>query len=186
MLSQVTTDPESNNVKNENPGIVASDSLAGESIKDGGSFAENSSSRGPMEQPARSLNSNTTDTSNATTLEATADRASRGDDEPSSDAFLSGAGNASGRGNSSSGFDGSSAIDDVTRPKGANLTEGGFDSGAPNASFTAEIGSKNDPGREGLKKAEASDFPASGGVGGGDTTISGDNSFDALGGSTSA
>ena len=34
------------------------------------------------------------------------------------------------------------------KPKGKNITEGGFDSSAPNASFNnAEIGSKKDPGR---------------------------------------
>ena len=35
------------------------------------------------------------------------------------------------------------------KPKGKNLTEGGFDddNGKNNASYTAEIGSENDPGR---------------------------------------
>lgn len=34
-----------------------------------------------------------------------------------------------------------------TKPKGNNITEGGFDSNAPNASFNTDIGSRNDPGR---------------------------------------
>lgn len=33
------------------------------------------------------------------------------------------------------------------KPKGRNLTEGGIEDDAPNASFTAEIGSQDDPGR---------------------------------------
>lgn len=33
------------------------------------------------------------------------------------------------------------------KPKGKNITEGGFDESAPNASFNNEIGSKNDPAR---------------------------------------
>jgi hypothetical protein len=38
-------------------------------------------------------------------------------------------------------------IDPLTqRPAGSNLTEGGFDEGAPNASY-AEIGSREDPSR---------------------------------------
>lgn len=42
-----------------------------------------------------------------------------------------------------------------SRPKGKNLTEGGFDpEQAENASFTADIGSKNDPGRESEVKFE--------------------------------
>lgn len=35
------------------------------------------------------------------------------------------------------------------KPKGNNITEGGFDADAPNASFTTDIGSENDPGRAG-------------------------------------
>jgi len=33
------------------------------------------------------------------------------------------------------------------KPHGKNITEGGFDSGAPNASFNQDIGGKKDPGR---------------------------------------
>ena len=66
-LLQVTKDAEP---KNENPGIVTSDSLAGESIKSGGSFAANSEARGVMDQPSSSTNTNNTDISGATTLNA--------------------------------------------------------------------------------------------------------------------
>lgn len=37
--------------------------------------------------------------------------------------------------------------DGTFKPKGSGLQEGGFDAGAPNASFTADIGSRRDPGR---------------------------------------
>lgn len=33
------------------------------------------------------------------------------------------------------------------KPKGTNITEGGFDPNAPNASFNSDIGTRNDPGR---------------------------------------
>ena len=36
-----------------------------------------------------------------------------------------------------------------SKPKGTNIKEGGFDSDAPNASFTSEIGTDQDPGRQG-------------------------------------
>lgn len=42
------------------------------------------------------------------------------------------------------------------KPKGANLTEGGFSSYAPNASFNSEIGTKNDPGRIAEQKFQRS------------------------------
>jgi hypothetical protein len=73
-------------------------------------------------------------------------------------------------------------------PKGKNLTEGGFtDSDGKNASFTSEIGSKDDPGRLAEEKflrqnADAADdagMPRQQGA-------TGDNSFDALGSETSA
>ncbi|KAK5124797.1 hypothetical protein LTR85_001510 [Meristemomyces frigidus] len=69
--TKVTKDPETfNNPKNENPGVVTSDSLAGESITSGGSFGANSDSRGPMAQPSSSTNTNNADVSGATKLDA--------------------------------------------------------------------------------------------------------------------
>lgn len=50
----------------------------------------------------------------------------------------------------------------ASKPKGKNLTEGGFDDNpAHNASFNAEIGTKNDPGRaaEGLFGSRAAQNP---------------------------
>lgn len=53
-------------------------------------------------------------------------------------------------------------------PKGSNITEGGFDSSAPNASFNNEIGTKNDPGRvaEAKFEADAAQTGAEGGYAG--------------------
>jgi hypothetical protein len=52
---QAPTDPaEANKVKIENPGTVTSDSLAAESIKQGGDFAADSSARGPSGPPSAS------------------------------------------------------------------------------------------------------------------------------------
>jgi len=44
--------------------------------------------------------------------------------------------------------------DGGAKPKGKNLTEGGFDGSEPNASFSAEIGSSDDPGRAALGKLQ--------------------------------
>lgn len=44
-------------------------------------------------------------------------------------------------------YAGSAIPPETQKPKGKDITEGGFDSGAPNASFNQEIGTKKDPGR---------------------------------------
>ncbi|KAF2262859.1 hypothetical protein CC78DRAFT_569490 [Lojkania enalia] len=53
------------------------------------------------------------------------------------------------------------------KPKGKNITEGGFDSSNPNASFNNDIGGKNDPGRvaehQFQKEAAQSAYDAAGG-----------------------
>ncbi|EMC99189.1 hypothetical protein BAUCODRAFT_146165 [Baudoinia panamericana UAMH 10762] len=76
--TKVTKDPSAlNDPKNENPGVVTSDSLAGESIQSGGSFAANSDARGPMGQSSAGTNTNNTDTSGARTLNAAPDAEAR-------------------------------------------------------------------------------------------------------------
>jgi len=44
------------------------------------------------------------------------------------------------------------------KPKGANVTEGGFQGDEPNASFHTDIGSENDPGRAALNRLERTNF----------------------------
>lgn len=68
-----------------------------------------------------------------------------------------------------------------SRPKGEGLREGGFDSDAPNASFEAEIGSKDDPGRVAVQRVQEEDAPVAGGGGGRQTEVTGDGQFDGLG-----
>ena len=77
---------------------------------------------------------------------------------------------------------------DGGRPKGKNLTEGGFESDdGKNASFNSEIGSKDDPGRLAEEKfvRENADTADTGGMprlqGGSE-----DNTYGVLGGETSA
>ncbi len=73
-------------------------------------------------------------------------------------------------------------------PKGNNLTEGGFESDdTKNASFNNEIGGKNDPGRLAEEKfqRENADVAAEAGMQK-QTGVTGDNTYDALGGDTSA
>ncbi|EGP92177.1 unnamed protein product [Zymoseptoria tritici ST99CH_1A5] len=188
--------------KNENPGLVTSDSLAAESVQEGGTFAENSSSRIPSDQPSASSTANTTDTSNATRLDPAPDADARLTTEEWSEESQLNAGRSLG----SQGSDGGSTFEttgssgrgstfDTTRtsdelpqskPKGQNLTEGGIDAGAPNASFTTDIGGKGDPGRVALGDIEASNTPYAGGVGERQTKITGDGQFDSLDRDTSA
>lgn len=70
------------------------------------------------------------------------------------------------------------------KPKGANLTEGGFDSdNAPNASSNAEIGSEDDPGRVAeaqIQKAMAHTAEGSAGSGLKQKKITDDGQYDAL------
>lgn len=158
--SQVTTDPETlNNPKNENPGVVTSDSLAGESIQEGGSFAANSDSRGPIGQPSYSTTTNNTDISNATRLDPAPDAEARLASEQWSEAgqlnAASKLGKESGVGptyNASVGDSTNQSAVDPSMPKGKNLQEGGFDDSAPNASFNNAVGTKKDPGRAALNK----------------------------------
>lgn len=154
---QDTTVPET---KNENPGVVTSDSLAAESIQEGGSFAATSDARGPNSQPSYSTTTNTTDVSNATRLDPAPDAEARMASEQWSEAEQLNAGRKlgkeSGVGPTYNTVGGStnhsSDVDMGGRymPKGDNLQEGGFDSSAPNASFNTDVGGKKDPGRVAL------------------------------------
>ena len=66
-------------------------------------------------------------------------------------------------------------------PKGKNLTEGGFtDDDAKNASFTNEIGSKDDPGRLAEEKFQRQNAGGDAGMPR-QQGVTGDNSFDTLG-----
>lgn len=54
------------------------------------------------------------------------------------------------------------------KPKGRNITEGGFDSDdSKNASFNAEIGTENDPGRAAELKLQKENAGAAGDAGSG-------------------
>lgn len=210
--TKVTTDPETlNNPKNENPGVVTSDSLAAESIQEGGSFAANSDSRGPSDQPSYSTTANNTDTSNATRLDPAPDAEARLASEAWDETAQLNAGSRLGKSagigptyNTPSGGD-QGGFNDVTnqqdygsgnaapapgyvaasgdfnaQPKGKNLQEGGFDSDAPNASFTTDIGGKKDPGRVGLQNIEDNNAPFAGGAGPRESQITDDGQYDNL------
>jgi hypothetical protein len=146
-LAQAPTDPaEANKVKVENPGTVTSDSLAAESINQGGQFAADSSSRGPNGPASHSTTTNTTDASNATELPAASNHPSRpdGKSKADSDAVIN-------EGRVPVKHEVVDPNSQFQKPKGKDLHEGGFDSSAPNASFRTDIGSKRDPGRVALQ-----------------------------------
>jgi len=220
---QVTTDRQTlSNPKNENPGVVTSDSLAAESINEGGSFGANSDSRGPGPQPSYSTTTATTDVSSATRLEPTTNARSRvgeGEEAGLEDRAM-GSRDALGRGEtesaplisstggntmggtgpgpqtSSSSTGGSAPTQtssasvegygENSRPKGQNITEGGFDPNLPNASRNTDIGSKNDPGRAGLQDLQNANTPFAGGAGPSESEITNTTKYDALDGETQA
>lgn len=69
-------------------------------------------------------------------------------------------------------------------PHGKNITEGGFDSDAPNASFNQDIGGENDPGRLAEEKFSATNARSGYDVGGSGQRqggVSGGGAYDALG-----
>ncbi|KAI9697755.1 MAG: hypothetical protein M1836_004431 [Candelina mexicana] len=72
-----------------------------------------------------------------------------------------------------------------SKPKGKNITEGGFDDDpGKNASFTSDIGDNNDPGRAAENKMQrevAESGPDAGGSGPRQKGLTKDGQFDALG-----
>ena len=76
-----------------------------------------------------------------------------------------------------------SSMGDDFKPKGQNISEGGFDSSAPNASFNSDIGGKNDPGRAALQGMQRADAQAGGDASGSGQRQSGvtnDGQYDIL------
>jgi hypothetical protein len=191
--AQVTNDPQStSNPKIESTGTIISDSLAAESLRSGGSFG--GSHAAASQQPSSSTTTNNTDTSGATTLQPAPDAEARQALENwNEDAQLNSArgvhGNNSGTAPppsssylATSSTAGSTAMDTVDTPHGKNITEGGFDANAPNASFNNDIGGKNDPGRKALRDMQKSALQPVGVVGGAQQEgVTDDGQFDVLG-----
>jgi hypothetical protein len=191
----------------EGAGAIASDFLAAESTREGGKFGDNRNSEPQGVAGANSTFANT-NTSGATQLDPAPDAEARSPDSGPYPSSLGGQAkdlaveNTSGSSDTALGGTSSDCVApsyinsqflDGGRPKGKNLTEGGFDSDdRKNASFTSEIGSKDDPGRlaeekfvrENADAADAAGMPrlqgGSGGSGG-----SSDNTYGVLDGETS-
>lgn len=73
------------------------------------------------------------------------------------------------------------AVEGVQKPKGRNIQEGGFDEGAPNASFNSGIGTKNDPARLAEQKFDGRNAQIAADVGyERDGRVSGDGQYDVL------
>jgi len=139
----------------ESTGPILSDSLAAESLEQGGEDSFASGHATALKQSAKGTNTNNYDTSSATTLNAAPDAEARlATEEWSENAALK-----AGRGLDSSAKDDgregesyakpASSYEEPTKskPHGKNNIEGDFDDSAPNASFNQDIGGKNDPGR---------------------------------------
>ena len=145
-----------------------------------------------MAQPSYSTTTNTADISSATRLEPAPDAEARKASEEWSEAAQLNAGIGLGKdaGRAPTWNTPSSGVADTTNeagaprgedlPKGKNLTEGGFDADAPNASYSTAIGTKKDPGRVALQRFEEENTPYSGGAGPREGRISNDGQFDAL------
>jgi len=156
-----------NDTIDESTGPILSDSLAAESLEQGGEDSFASGHATASKQSARGTTTNNYDTASAKVLNSAPDAEARmATEEWSENAALK-----AGRGLSSSDENGggesyskssgsnesasydsaaaSGAYDDPpkSKPHGKDITEGGFDDSAPNASFNQDIGGKNDPGR---------------------------------------
>lgn len=67
------------------------------------------------------------------------------------------------------------------KPKGKNITEGGFESDdTKNASFNAEIGSEDDPGRAATEQLQTRAVTSAGAKGERQEKVTGDGQYDAL------
>ncbi|KUJ18392.1 uncharacterized protein LY89DRAFT_733063 [Mollisia scopiformis] len=185
----------------ESAGPVASDSLAAESD----TFSENRNSEPQSVSGSNSTFANT-NTSGVIRLDPASDAESRQAQEnwASERSYPDALGGQSKRtaventqgsyqtgGSSSNAGTAPSYVNsqyvDAGGPKGKNLTEGGFDENAKNASFNQDIGGKNDPGRLAEQKFERENADAAGTAGmPKQQGVSGDNTYDTLGGDTSA
>lgn len=158
---------------------MTADSLAAESLKSGGDFAATTGAAASS-VPSKSSTAANTDISGATVLDAAPDAEARQTTEGWNESAQLNAGRNLGR---SSGGSGGADVQDsgIFKPKGEGLTEGGFDSGAPNASFNQAIGTNKDPGREALAsmlKSDAQNAADSGAPK--DSGISRDGQYDVL------
>jgi len=198
--SQVTNDPEAfKHPIIEGTGVITSDSLAAESVRDGGDFANGKA--GISGQKSEGSTASNTDTSGATRLDAAPDAEARmAAEEWSETSQLNASSKVEGGGPTyktpadDAGFEEESSSagiapyavthhDDPTimKPKGKNLEEGGFDENAPNASFKYDIGSKNDPGLAAEQKYTKQNAHNASDVGRAtDAEVSGDGQYDAL------
>ncbi|KAJ5135514.1 uncharacterized protein N7515_004792 [Penicillium bovifimosum] len=174
--TKVTTDPRRYQQPREEPsGPITNDSLAAESIRQGGGFSSN---RGAQPMGASSDNStvNNTDTSASKKLDPTSVRGYR-EDRQKADKFpeeVVGQGNFPGTHSDTSGYAGgstaakqqmglkageySSAASGSGHSQnnaGQTQSAGGFEGGdAKNASFTEELGSSEDPSREAINQMQ--------------------------------
>lgn len=187
LQSQVTNDPQGiNNPKVEKAGTITSDSLAGESLSQGGTFGAGSGAAASS-QPSSSTTTNNTDISGARTLQPAPDAEARQASEGWSETAQLNAGRGLNAGTLGSMATSSSSSNPANTsgtagPHGKNISEGGFDSDAPNASFNGEVGTKNDPARQALNDFQRSQAESGPDAGNGprQTGITNDGQFDAL------
>jgi hypothetical protein len=186
----------------ESTGPILSDSLAAESLEQGGEDSFAGGHATASKQSARGTTTNNYDTSGATTLDAAPDaearmateewsenaalKAGRGlsssDDSGSGGSYSKSSGSYDDSSNDSAAASGAYDEPPKSRPHGKDITEGGFDDSAPNASFNQDIGGKNDPGRLAEQQFAASNArnAATAGFEGGREETEG-GSFDQLG-----
>ncbi|EDU43038.1 hypothetical protein PtrSN002B_007561 [Pyrenophora tritici-repentis] len=204
--TKVTNDPEANNRINEAVGTVTSDSLAGESLKNSGSFGAGNPKAGATSQPSSSTTTNTTDTSSATKLPSATNfeereaKQGRTADQELNEAkgygkeagrgptyATPGATSSSGGAESQTSYSGSAPtglqagknIDpNVLQPKGANLTE---DKDMSGERKYPEVGTENDPARAHELKLQKMDAVPSGVSSRNDMAQGGDSKFSGLG-----
>jgi len=141
---KVTNDPEGLNNPVYEGGFVTSDSLAAESLNDGGDYAEGNPHSAASKQPSKSSNLGTTDTSAAEELAPTRSGGGRRNEESAEEVFDSGRidnyshkpvgeetefrrdGGSSGTGENTSGYD-EGTLDSTKGTRSTTLNDSGYD-----------------------------------------------------------
>ncbi|KAJ5481889.1 hypothetical protein N7475_000701 [Penicillium sp. IBT 31633x] len=164
--TKVTTDPAAKQPIQESSGPVTNDSLAAESVRQSGAFSGNRGAE-PMGVSSDQSTVNNTNTSASIKLPSAPTSSLRQDrlaeTKPKYPEALSGQGNFPGTHLSNSGYSGGSTAAkkemgitageySSASGSGRSAQQGGGSSEAQNPSFTSDIGSEEDPGREAVNQ----------------------------------
>ncbi|TPX12234.1 uncharacterized protein E0L32_007120 [Thyridium curvatum] len=136
-------------VARESAGAVPAESLAAESVREGGAFAQNRTAGESQSFGGGNNNSsNSSSSSHHTRKKSTSVPASHGRQQNAGEGGGSGSGtNTAAAAAAAPSYVDAQFVRDTAGPRGKNLREGGFEGSGPGNSIEAEPGSKDDPAR---------------------------------------